>query len=168
MATDILDLILHWYSSGISALSINQIQKAIVLALKSDATLVTALGGSSEIREDYWPGPNWSFPTVRVNVQSLDPATDGSCHLTTWNTLFSILVFTEPTESGGIYDASSGQCGDLMDYVVDALHGKELTSSGNFVTETRIGITEQIGPTPEPPPGGWRGEVVCSIGLQET
>ena len=155
-----------WRSSSIFALSTNDIQRAIIEKLKADTTLVGELGGSTEIREDSWPGSDWTYPTIRVDMRTLAPGSNGKCHLTIWDAEFSILIFTEPTSSNGVYDASSGKCADLMDCVVDALFGKELTSD-MFHTETRIGIVNQTGPIPELPPGGWRGEVACSISLQE-
>lgn len=128
--------------------------------------MVDELGTASQIREDFWAGTDWIFPGIRINIINVVPTTDGSCHLTNWFVRFSIIVVTQPTVTAGIYDASPGQCMDLIDYVTDALFGEKLESSGNFICETRINITDQTGPIPEAPAGGWRAEVSFEVGLQ--
>lgn len=145
----------------------NDVQEAIISELQGYAPLTTALGGTTEIREDSWPGPDWNFPCVRVALNSLTPTTMGKCHLTMWTITFSVFVFTQPVLSAGVYDASSSQCGTLMDHVADGLFGQRISSSGNFVPETAINITGQNAPVDEPPPGGWRGEVLCEMTVLE-
>ena len=143
------------------------IQEAIINLLKGDATLTTALGGDTEIRADSWPGPDWSFPCLRVAINSLSPATEGKCHLTEWNVTFSIFVFTQPMVSTGTYDASSLQCANLMRNTASALLGERIESSGNFGPVTAINIAGQNAPVPEATPGGWRGELLCEMRVIE-
>lgn len=133
--------------------------------MDASAELTAALGDCTDIREDNWPGPDWCYPAVRVAVTSLNPATDGSCHLTIWDVTFSIIVYSQPTISAGIYDASSLQCADICDIIAAALFGERLESAGEFFAETAINIVDRIPPIPEPPPGGWRGEVIFNTTL---
>ena len=148
-------------------LSVNDVQEAIITKLKGDLSLTTALGGSDEIREDEWPGPDWTYPATRVAVNSLTPTSEGGCHLSEWSVTFSIFVFTEPIESGGIYTADSSQCSTLMFYIANALFGEYVNSSGNFVAMSSVNITGENPPVPEPPPGGWRGEVLCEMRVKD-
>jgi len=146
---------------------IRYIQEAIISELKGDSTLTTALASSDEIREDEWPSPNWSFPCLRIAVNLLDPFSDGLCHLDEWLVTFSVFVFTETEVSGTIYEASSKECSDIMRRVVSALHGKRLTFSNGLVHETRVNVSGQNAPVPEPSPGGWRGEILCEMKVRD-
>lgn len=139
------------------------VQVALIAILKANAALTTALGGADEIREDEWPGPDWSYPCVRVALNTLFPTSPGKCHLTSWTVTFSIFVFTQPTVSAGTYTADSQQCMDLMNLVVDTLFGIRVESTGNFIAEAAANVTGQNAPVPEPPPGGWRGEVLYEM-----
>lgn len=149
------------------ALNLNSVQEAIISELKGDITLTTALGGDTEIREDMWPSPDWNYPCVRVAMNLDSPYSPGKCHLTEWSTAFSIFVFTQPALSAGIYNASSQQCSNLMNDVKAALFGQRIASGGNFVPITAVNITGSNAPTPELPPGGWRGEVLCEMTILE-
>ena len=146
---------------------LNDVQESIISELKGYAALTTALGGSTEIREDDWPSSDWNYPCVRVALNSPTPLTTGKCHLTAWTVTFSVFVFTQPALSSGIYDSSSKECGEIMDHVVAALFGERITSPGNFYPETAVNITGQNAPVPELPPGGWRGEVLCQMTILE-
>lgn len=145
----------------------NDIQSVIISTLKADTTLTTALGGDTEIREDDWPGPDWNFPCVRVAINTTTPISPGKCHLTELFVTFSIFVFTQPSLSVTTYDASSLQCSNLMDNVVEAIFGQKIESSGLFVAMTAVNVTGQNAPVPEFPPGGWRGEVLCEMTVLE-
>lgn len=149
------------------ALNLSNVQAALISKLKNDATLTTALGGDSEIREDMWPGPDWTYPCIRAAINLATPPSTGGCHLKQWMVTFSILVFTEPTVSGATYDASSLQCTNLMSNVKSALFGEKIESVGNFVAMTTVNITGENAPVPEMPAGGWRGEVLCEMSLLE-
>jgi hypothetical protein len=143
------------------------VQTALITALKADATLVAALGGSDEIREDEWPGTDWVYPNVRVALNLMVPTTTGNCHLTSWTVTFSTLVFTQPTSSVGVYDVSSDQCNQIMNDCAAALFGSKIESAGVFFAETAANITGQNAPVSLPPPGGWRGEVLWEMRLKE-
>ena len=164
---DIHFFILVGLDTSPTAFGVDYFQRAVIDKLKADTTLTTELGGSNEIREDEWPGSDWSYPCLRIGIRDMTPSTDGKCHLTSWDVEFSVIAFTQPTVSGGIYNASSDKCADLMDYVVDALYGEELSITGRFHTETRVNVVNCLGPVPELPPGGWRGEVVFTAGVEE-
>lgn len=143
-------------------LNATAVQTALITALKANVALTTALGGDTEIREDEWPGPDWSYPCVRVALNTLFPTSPGKCHLTSWTVTFSVFVFTQPTVSAGTYTADTQQCMDLMNLVIATLFGQQITAA-TFAAETSVNITGQNAPVEEPPPGGWRGEVLCEM-----
>jgi len=143
----------------------SDVQSAVITVLKADTDLVAVVG--DEIREDEWPGTDWAYPCVRVALNLLTPNSTGNCHLKNWTVTFSTLVLTQPTSSGGVYNFSSDQCNQIMNLCTAALFGEKVESSGNFVAETAVNITGQNSPVPEPPPGGWRGEVLCEMRLKE-
>lgn len=147
-------------------LNVSDLQGALITTLKAYTDLTTALGGSTEIREDAWPGTDWVYPCVRVAINLISPSTSGKCHLSAWSATFSIFVYTQPTDSGGVYDTSSDPCSSLMRHVAAAIFGKKVEPTG-FVCETRVNVTGQNAPVSMPPPGGWRGEVLFETRLKE-
>jgi len=148
-------------------ISINDVQKAILSILKTDASLLAEIGAASDIKEDYWPGSDWSYPAIRIAINSAIPASVGSCHLTLWDVGFSIFAFTQPTSIGSPFiTQSSYECSNLMALIAQALFGMRVTGD-DFVPVTAVGILGQNPPVPEPPPAGWRGEILFSMQIKE-
>lgn len=101
------------------------IQAAIISHLKADTTLVdwlTALSAGEEIRETQWQGVQFGYPAVRVQIGTQMPGGNGPCYVTTGETPFTVLSFSE-------HD-SSQQADQLMGLVEDALLGNHLSGSG--------------------------------------
>ena len=144
-----------------------EVQTEVIEELQNHIDLVAELGTSSQIKEDSWPGPDWVYPAVRVGMDSLTPISTGNCHTSEWAITFSVFVFTQPTVSGAVYNTSSQQCNNIVREVKCALLGTRIESAGNFVPITAINIAGENEPVPEPPPGGWRGEVLFEVKVRE-
>jgi len=91
------------------------IQKALISRLKSDTDLVTALGGSTEVREQQWQGRQFNYPAVRVAIGVQVPDIRKSpCN---WSRIsFSVLCFSE--------ERSSHEADHIAGLVNAALHDK--------------------------------------------
>lgn len=97
----------------------NDIQEAVVAALKADAPLV-ALTTEDEIREAEWQGKEFKYPNVRVLVLHGPPKGEGPCIGKTRKVSFLTAVAST--------DSSSKECSKVAAVVADALNGKQLTS----------------------------------------
>lgn len=75
----------------------DQIQAALISYLKSRANILNALPDDNEIREDDWQGTVFSYPNVRVKLNSNSPIAGKDCKISIISV--SILVFSEISNS---------------------------------------------------------------------
>lgn len=139
-------------------ISINQVQSAIVSALKANAPLVAVVG--DEIRESQWQGTEFAYPAVRIDLENLrSTGRGGTCTTTNSTVPFSVVAFSE--------DASSQQADQIIGLVVGALLDHQLTSvdfSSGFVRMSGVGqssakrATERV----------WRAIVGLEVNIYET
>jgi hypothetical protein len=99
----------------------DQIQAAIIAKLKANTTIVAELASSAEIKEDQYQGTEFSYPGVRVQLNSNEPLTqDANCHHTRIG--LSILVFTE--------DDNTLEADRIAGIIHNELHAQQFTQSG--------------------------------------
>lgn len=80
-------------------IGIDIIQKAIIAELKSKSAITSLVTNSDsvvEIREVFWNGTDFEFPSIRVAVQPATPSREG-CEYTEFS--FSVYVISESTSS---------------------------------------------------------------------
>jgi hypothetical protein len=102
----------------------DEIQEAIVTRLKADAALVAwlaSLSAGDEIRENQWQGTDFTYPAVRIDVETLNPATD-TCHPRNGLATATVFCFSE--------QKSSRQCNILARLVNEAMINGQLFATG--------------------------------------
>jgi hypothetical protein len=100
--------------------SIEDVQEALVTALKADAPLVVVVG--DEIRESQWQGVDFTYPMVRVSMGSMVPWHPGTCANRLIRSKFSTLTFSE--------NSSSLEANQIAKLVMTALHLESLNGTG--------------------------------------
>lgn len=100
--------------------SIEDVQEAVVTALKADVPLVAAVG--VEIRESQWQGVDFTYPIVRVNMSSMVPWHKGTCADRLTSSKFNVLTFSE--------NASSLEANQIAKLAIAALHLEYLSGTG--------------------------------------
>lgn len=100
-------------------ISLSTVQEAFVTTLKADPTITVTLYDAHEIREDQWQGKDFTYPCIRVDVQSANPLTGANC---ADGEIFDIelLIYSE--------QPSSKQCNDICALVVNKYHNKSFSS----------------------------------------
>jgi len=139
-------------------ISINQVQAAIVTALKESVPLGLVVG--DEIRESQWQGTQFTYPAIRVDMEdSRQVGRGGQCVTTISAVPFNVVGFSE--------EASSQQADRIIGLVISALLNHQLTSadfSSGFVRMSRAGqssakrATERV----------WRAVVGFEVNIYET
>lgn len=96
----------------------DDIQAGLVQYLKAKVALTALLtGGAADVREDQWQGTTFTYPAVRVSLDTQFPFADcNKAKLT-----FSVLCFSEKD--------SSQEADSLAGVVNDLLHKKAFTSN---------------------------------------
>lgn len=129
--------------------SINEVKGALISKLKATTSIVSRLANSDEIRELSWKGTNFSYPNIRVKVNSLRTFQDCYQELEA-----SIYVSSELD--------SSIEADEIAGIIVNTFHTKNFTSDGirfNFVIANPI-------PAFAPNQILWRSEIVITTNIQ--
>ena len=100
--------------------SIEEVQEALVAYLKADVPLGGIVG--DEVRESRWQGVDFTYPMVRVAMDSMVPWHPGTCANRLTRAKFSILTFSE--------NASSLEANQIAGLVIAALHLESLGGTG--------------------------------------
>ncbi len=133
----------------IPMLTPQEVQAAILILMKSQAELVSAV--QDEIREDNWMGTTFKYPAYRLAVNTLSPQTNGECRPLIMEVAWAVYCFSEST--------SSQQSSYLAGLVAAAMMGKQIRTT-TIVPVTRINIPDNgiMLPVPEGE-RFWRAEV---------
>ena len=98
-------------------ISVEDIQAALIARIKANATIVAKLDDSSEVRENNWKGQNFTYPNIRVKINSVTP------YQACYQSLdASIFVLSE--------QASSTQANDIAGTIFNEYHDKSFSQSG--------------------------------------
>ena len=101
----------------------NEIQAALLVKLKAEATILAELSDTDEIRENQWQGTEFSYPAIRIRMVSNNPLKNSDCDQT--NISVGFQVFSE--------DASSMQADEIAGIINTALHDKPFSQSGLLI-----------------------------------
>ena len=101
-------------------IGIDSVREALIDYLKSKATITTALGGSTEIREREWQGTEFTYPNVRVAIVRMVPQLAGECNI--FDCPFVISVRSEL--------AQSSQADNIAGIINTALHRRSFEQNG--------------------------------------
>ena len=101
----------------------NEIQAALLVKLKAEATILAELSDTDEIRENQWQGTEFSYPAIRIRMISNNPLKNSDCDQT--NISVGFQVFSE--------DASSMQADEIAGIINTALHDKPFSQSGLLI-----------------------------------
>lgn len=126
------------------------VKGAIITRLKANTTIVAEItGGADEIREAQWQGRDFTYPAVRVRVNSITP-TNPEC--SRWEISFSIAVFSE--------EASSYQADRISGIINNQLHGKAFAQSIQGQDLNLALWTNEIVPALRQDERTWRSEIL--------
>lgn len=101
------------------------IQAGLVEEFKSLTPVSTLLGGTTEIRESQWQGTQFSYPAIRVDVQTQVPSIEGCAY--GWIDA-TVSVYSEK--------ASSQECDTIAGTVFQNLR-RSFTRNGVFFSGMR-------------------------------
>lgn len=97
---------------------IELIQKAIIAKLKANTALTTALGGSNQIKENQWQGQDFTYPALRVEIQTENPMGTGTDRTRLSNSMWMIRAYSD--------EKSSYQANHLITLVNAALFNTQI------------------------------------------
>lgn len=107
------------------------IQKAIINKLKGDATLITLIGSSNNVKESQWQGTTFNYPAIRIGEIQQTPlgAGTGDAILKGSSLTFRVESYSE--------EASSRQVSKINNQVVSILfdafiYGYDDSSANTF------------------------------------
>ncbi len=100
-------------------LGIDDIRGALIDYLQSKTT-ITSLVSATETRENQWQGVDFTYPCVRVKVNSATPQQAGECDI--FDCPISIIVKSE--------QASSAQADNIAGIINTVLHRRSFDQSG--------------------------------------
>ena len=127
----------------------DQIQAAWVDYLKDNTNILAELTDNDEIREDFWQGPTFTYPNIRVRIVSNTPQEGRDCNL--HDVVIGTLAFSE--------EASSQQADRIAGIIMTELHDKQFTSNG-----IAFGVrTSDLIPAVRTDERTWRSEALSSI-----
>jgi hypothetical protein len=127
--------------------TVEEVQIALLAYLKAQASLVTLLTVSNNIKETQWQGTDFVYPAVRVGNDVL-PSQDG-CKPD--EVEGAILCFSE--------QKSSKQCSQIASEVSKILHRLSFTSPVNSVKFMRIYVTRVTYPSQVEGTTIWQSQV---------
>ena len=125
------------------------IQAAIIEKLKSIPS-ITVVVPSTEIKEIYWQGDTFTFPNIRVDLESNEWAFDEQERCQLQYAEFSIYVFSE--------ERSSKQCSQIKTIILNALSGIGFTSTTHQVKFSRLRLVDNV-PAVRQDERTWRSQV---------
>ena len=102
---------------------VDQIRGAIIDKLKANATVLALLDDNNEIRESNWKGTEFTYPNIRVRINSATPMDDCYQYLDA-----SIFCFSEM--------ASSQQADEMAGIITNEFHNKNFEI--NLIRFTKI------------------------------
>lgn len=136
-------------------------QEQVIDELQAYAALI-ALVPAAEIREFYWQGTEFTYPSIRVDTRTQIPEGKGNCR-----TLHSVVNFTVYFYSE---DDSSLECERIGFQVVEALFDQQIQdaapSQGPAWTSGVIDLMS-LGAPRRTGERTWRGEAVFRVRVQE-
>ncbi len=107
------------------------IQAAIIAKLRTLTTLTDLLGDKvSGVKEFQWQGDTFSYPALRLDLESNDWSFDDYGRCTAQDVEFSLYFYSE--------ERSSKQCSQLKGTAINLLVGKGFTQNGLRFGEVRI------------------------------
>lgn len=122
------------------------VQAAIITKLKSLTPLVTV--ASTEIRELEWQGDTFTYPNIRVELETNEWAFDEQEKCLLQYVEFSIYCFSE--------QRSSKECSQIKSAVINALGGIGFTSG--LVKFSRLRLVDNV-PAVREDERTWRSQV---------
>lgn len=123
------------------------IQAAIIAKANSSAVLIAAPLSSGTVLEYNFQGTDWTYPCVRLQLESQPDATEDSCPSAVE---FSFYVFSE--------QSSSKQANQLAGRVVSVFRGLSFTQ--NSIKFVKVKILENI-PAIRQDVRTWRAQIRC-------
>ena len=127
-------------------ITLPDVQASIITKLKAAASITSLLTDVKEIREVEWVGSVFSYPNIRVRVESFDRVT-ADCNI--FNVSVNIYVFGE--------NSSSKLTNTIASAIFNLLDTKQLKDS--VVTPVTRIKARQFGADYIPDAGVWRSEV---------
>lgn len=126
------------------------VQTAIIAKLKSTPTITTVLGGPNEIRELQWQGDEFTYPNIRVDLESNNFAFDEQERCNLQYVEFSIYIFSE--------ERSSKQCSQIKTIVENALIGLGFSNPSLGIKFSRIRKIDSV-PAIREDERTWRSQI---------
>lgn len=118
------------------------VRGAIISNIESNATILALLIDADEVREFNWKGQEFTYPNIRVRINSITPFHDCYQRLDA-----SIMFFSET--------ASSEECETAIGVIANEYHEESFTQNGIRFSEIGVdpipAISENV--------RTWRGEV---------
>lgn len=124
------------------------IQAAIVEKLKSLAPF--GLVQSMEVRELSWQGDTFTYPNIRVDLESNEWVFDEQERCNLQYVTFSIYIFSE--------QRSSKECSQIKTLIINALVGLGFTSVTQQVKFSRLRMVDNV-PAIREDANTWRSQV---------
>ena len=124
------------------------IQAAIVEKLKSLAPF--GLVQSMEVRELSWQGDTFTYPNIRVDLESNEWVFDEQERCNLQYVTFSIYIFSE--------QRSSKECSQIKTLIINALVGMGFTSVTQQVKFSRLRMVDNV-PAIREDANTWRSQV---------
>jgi hypothetical protein len=120
----------------------DEVQAALIAALKANAALVAALKeGASGIREAEWKGTAFEYPNVRLGRIVMTPYGDGNCTPHSQRVTFNVMANSKLD--------SSKTAQTIQGLILDALDGLRISATG-FVGMVPIRLVQQMPASPDP------------------
>lgn len=110
------------------------IQAAIIEKLKSLAPFGAV--ASTEVREFSWQGDTFTYPNVRVDLESNEWVFDEQERCNLQYVTFSIYIFSE--------QRSSKECSQIKTIIINALVGLGFTSTTQQVKFSRLRMVDNV------------------------
>jgi len=131
---------------GISFISNDVIQSALVAYIKTKSNITSLLASTSEVREDQYQGTEFNYPNLRIRTIENTPIGNPGCGQ---NISVGFMVFSE--------NASSLQAEQIAGIIAKVFHGRQFTSNGIAFAIT---VANAI-PAVRSNVRTWRSEVLC-------
>ncbi len=126
------------------------IQASLITKIKSLSAITSLLTDANEVRELQWQGDTFTYPNIRLDLESNDWVFDEQERCQLQYCEFSIYVFTE--------DRSSKKCSQIKSAILTAMSGLGFSNSTYGVKFSRLRLIDNV-PAVRESERIWRSQV---------
>lgn len=126
------------------------IQASLIAKIKSLSAITSLLTDANEVRELQWQGDAFTYPNIRLDLESNDWAFDEQERCLLQYCEFSVYAFTE--------DRSSKKCSQIKSAILTAMSGLGFSNSTYGVKFSRLRLIDNV-PAVRESERIWRSQV---------